>query len=322
MSVLLPAGLPAGFTLEPTTGAHTAEVFALVVAEQTAAFGFCAETEEDVRSLLEPPATAAGLGHVVRDPGGAVVQQWVALRDPGDPITHTWISTHPDLPDAVSDELAAAGFALMLDWTRSHPPAGVDGDLVVHSGCPAGSAANPRHLEAAGFTRRRTFWEMVWPVTDDARIAPEVPGLVIEASRDLETLHAVLDEGFAGHYGFTPSTLEDWRAVEETLAGFDPDLRYLATIDGEPAAAMLLSRRLEAQGALYVNDLVTLEPFRRRGVASALLAHAFDVAAREGLEQLALHVDSENAHAAPAVYRRAGLDVRTAFWAYARTVAR
>ena len=192
----------------------------------------------------------------------------------------------------------------------------------MHSGCPAGSAPNPRHLAEAGFTQQRTFWEMLGPVTDDTRTAPEVPGLVIEASQDVAAIHGVLNEAFVGHYGFTPMSLEDWLAVEETMAGFDPDLRYLATIDGEPAAAMLLSRRVETDGAMYVGELATLEQFRRRGIASALLAHGFEVAAREGLGQLALHVDSENTHAAPSVYRRAGLEVRTAFWAYARTLSR
>ena len=320
MSTTLPAGLPAGFSLEPATGAHVADVFELVVAEQTAAFGFCPDTEEDVRSLLEPPATAASSQHVVRDADGAVVQWWMALRDPGDPISHAVVSTHPRLPDAVADELARTGFAVMLEWFRAHPPEGVDGDLRVHSGCPAGSGPNPRHLTEAGFTRQHTFWEMIGPVTDATRTAPEVPGLLIEASRDVAALHGVLNEAFVGHYGFTPSTLDDWLAVQETTAGFDPSLHFLATVDGEPAAAMLLSRRVEADGAMYVDELATLEPFRRRGIASALLAHGFEVAAREGLGQLALHVDSENAHAAPTVYRRAGLEVRTAWWAYARTL--
>lgn len=322
MSVLLPAGLPAGFTLEPATGTHVAEAFRLVAAEQTAAFGFCPDTEEDVRSILEPPAAAAGTQHLVRDANGTVVQWWVVLRDPGDPITHAWISTHPRLLDADADALARAGWAAMLDWIRAHPPEGVEDDIQLHSGCPAGSAPSPRHLADAGFTRQRTFWEMLGPVTDDARTAPQVPGLVIEASREVATIHGVLNQGFVGHYGFTPSTLEDWLAVEETLAGFDPNLRYLATIDGEPAAAMLLYRRVETQGAMYVGALATLEQFRRRGIATALLAHGFEIAAREGLGHLALHVDSENAHAAPAVYRHAGLEVRTAFWAYARTLPR
>ena len=322
MSVLPPSGLPAGFTLEPATGTHVSEVFQLVAAERTAAFGFCPDTEEDVRSILEPPTAAASTEHVVRDADGAVVQWWVVLRDPGDPITHAWISTHPQLLDADADALARAGWAAMLDWIRIHPPESVDDDIQVHSGCPAGSAPNPRHLAEAGFTQQRTFWEMLGPVSDDARTAPQVPGLVIDASRDVATIHRVLNQGFVGHYGFTPTTLEDWMSVEQTMAGFDPNLRYLATIEGEPAAAMLLSRRVETQGAMYVSELATLEQFRRRGIATAMLAYAFEMAAREGLGHLALHVDSENAHAAPAVYRRAGLEVRTAFWAYARTLSR
>ena len=321
MSVLVPAGLPAGFTLEPATGAHAPEVFELSAAEQTAAFGFCPDTEEDVRSFLEPPATATSIEHLVRDAGGTVVQWWAVLRDPGDQITHAWILTHPRLPDAVSDELARTGWAMMLDWIRAHPPDGEDA-LQVHSGCPAGSVANPRHLGEAGFTQQRTFWEMLGPVTDRTRTAPAMPGLVIEATHDVAALHGVLNEAFVGHYGFTPMLLEDWLAVEETLSGFDPNLRFLATVNGEPAAAMLLSRRIETDGALYVNDLATLEQFRHRGIASALLAHGFDVAAGEGLGELALHVDSENTHDAPSVYRRAGLEVRTAFWAYARELAR
>jgi len=323
MSVLLPAGLPAGFTVEPATGTQVAaEVFQLVAAEQTAAFGFCPDTEEDVRSMLEPSAAAASIEHLVRDTDGAVVQWWVVLRDPGDPITHAWISTHPQPLDADADALARAGWEAMLGWIRAHPPQGLGHDIQVHSGCPAGSAPSARHLAEAGFTRQRTFWEMIGPVTHDARTAPQVPGLVIEASRDVSTLHRVLNQAFVGHYGFTPTTLEDWLAVEETMAGFDPNLHYLATIDGEPAAAMLLSRRVETNGSMYVGELATLEQFRRRGIATALLAHGFEIAAREGLGHLALHVDSENAHAAPAVYRHAGLEVRTAFWAYARTLSR
>ena len=210
----------------------------------------------------------------------------------------------------------------MLDWILAHPPEGGEDHIKVHSGCPAGRVRNPRHLAEAGFSRQRTFWEMLGPVTYDTRTAPEVPGLVIERSRDVATIHGVLNEAFVGHYGFTATSLEDWLAVEETIPGFDPGLRYLATMDGEPAAAMLLSRRVETQGAMYVGELATREQFRRRGIASALLAHGFEIAASEGLRQLALHVDSENTHAAPAVYRRAGLEVRTAFWAYARTLSR
>lgn len=321
MSVLLPAGLPGGFTVEPATVAHVAEAFEVVAAEQTAAFGFCVDSAEDVRSILDPSPAAATTRQLVRHADGAVVQLWVGYRGPDDPISHVWIATHPALPDAVSDQLARSGYALLLDWARAHAPEG-DDDLQVHAGCPAGSPASPRHLEQAGFTRERTFWEMFGPVTDETRTPPEVPGLVIENSTDVAAIHGVFNEAFVGHYGFSPMSLDDWLAVEKTEPGFDPDLRYLATVDGAPAAAMTLLRRLQSEGAMYVGELATVERFRRRGIAAALLAHAFEIAAREGLGQLSLHVDSENSHAAPSVYRRAGLEVRAAFWGYARTLPR
>jgi ribosomal protein S18 acetylase RimI-like enzyme len=322
VTVLNPAGLPAGFTLEPATGAHAPEVFEVCAAEETAAFGFCPDTEEDVRGMLEPPATAASTQLLIRDRTGAPVQWWAVLRDPGDPITHAWIATHPGLPDQVSDELARSGWTMMLDWIRAHPTDDGGDELVVHSMCPAGSEPGYRHLAKAGFIQQRTFWEMLGPVTEESRSAADVPGLVIETTQDVAAVHGVLNEAFVGHYGFTPSSLEDWLAVEETMPGFDPALRYLAIYDEEPAAAMILSRRAQTDGAMYVGALATLAPFRRRGIASALLAHAFEVAATDGLGQLALHVDSENTHAAPSVYRRAGLEVRTAFSAFARTLAR
>ena len=81
---------------------------------------------------------------------------------------------------------------------------------------------------------------------------------------------------------------------------------------------MILSRRVQEDDALYVQELSTLEEFRRRGIASALLATAFQQAANENLSRLSLHVDSENSHDAPALYRNAGLHERCAFDAYER----
>jgi ribosomal protein S18 acetylase RimI-like enzyme len=314
MSVLLPAGLPAGFTLEPATGAHAAEVHEVVAAQRIAALGFCSESLEDVRADLESTA-AESFEHVVRDADGVVVQWWAALSYPGDPVFHAWIASHPRLAADVHDELGAAGWRSLLGWIREQAPEG-DGTIEVRSGCEAGYDAGHRPLRAAGFTHRRTFWEMLGPVTDEARTAPFVPGLSITVTDDTRTVHAVFEKGFEDHWGYVPIAYDDWLPVEKTLAGYDPDLWVLAEIDGEPAAAMVMSRRLEADGELYVQELATLSEYRRRGIASVLLAHAFDVAAREGLDKVSLHVDSENTHDAPSVYRRAGLDVRGAFNAH------
>jgi mycothiol synthase len=322
MSVLLPAGLlPAGFTIEPATSERVAEMFAVVAAELVDVFGFNPDTVEDVRSLVELAPETKSLVTVVRDDKGDLVQWWIALNDPGDPVFFAWTPTHPGLSVGVSDVLATAGWAVLLDWIRRNAPPG-DGTIEVQSLIPAGSVARERQVRAAGFEHRRTFWEMIGAVTAESRTAPDVPGLAVTAPAVGRSLHAVLNRAFEGHWGFTPTDFEDWSTVEASLPGHDPALWYLAEVDGVPAAGMILSRRAADDDALYVQELATLPGFRRRGIASALLATAFDRAARDGLGRVSLMVDSENSHDAPSVYRRAGLEVRCAYPCYVRDLQR
>ena len=133
-------------------------------------------------------------------------------------------------------------------------------------------------------------------------------------------MHQILEKAFEGHYGYEPHDFDDWLAIEKSLSGYDSSLWRLAELDGVPVAVLILSRRLATEGGLYVAELATKEGYRHRGIASALLAHAFDVAAAEGYDQVSLHVDSENSHAAPSVYRRAGFEVRCAFHSFRRTL--
>jgi ribosomal protein S18 acetylase RimI-like enzyme len=314
MSLRPRPALPAGFATEPATGAHAPEVFQMLAAERIAAFGFCPDSLEDVRADLEPTESQA-IEHLVRDASGSLVQWWVALTDPGEPIFISWIASHPQLPDSAHDDLAAAGWATLFDWIRDTAPAGA-GPIEVRSGCEAGSERGHRRLRAAGFTHQRTFWEMFGPVNEQTRTAAQVPGLTIVASEDSRAIYEVYDQGFKDHWGYVEVSYDDWVKVQPTFSGYDPRLWFLAEVDGAPAAAMTLSRRVEADGAMYVQVLATLERYRRRGIASALLAHAFDIAAREGLTELSLHVDSESTHDAPSVYRRAGLEVRCAYHAH------
>ena len=320
MPGLVSAGLPAGFTIETATVEHAPEVFAMVAAERTAAFGFCPDTLEDVRAELEPTESTAA-EFLVRDVDGSAVQWWVAIIDPGEPVFYAWINGDPRLPDALHDELAAAGWSTLFDWIRATATEGT-GPIEVRSLTEAGSERGHRRLHAVGFTHRRTFWEMIGPVTDKARTSTPVPGLTITATEDTRAIHDVFDAGFQDHWGYVQVPYEDWMKVQPTWSGYDPRLWFLAKLGDIPAAAMTMSRRLEADGAMYVQELATREEFRRRGIASALLARAFDVAALEGLAQLSLHVDSENTHDAPSVYRKAGLNVRCAFHAYVRALER
>ena len=320
-SLSLDPNLAGEFSSEPVTGSLVGEVFDIVSAEVTAVLGRCPYTAEDVRSWITPVEGGRAAQLLVRDrEDRAPVQWWSAMRDPGGEIVYAGVRSHPRLSDDFGDRLAAAGWVALLSWIGSEVAReGVE--TTVHSGMSHGNEAARRRLHAAGFTHARTIWAMSGAVADAPRPAEgSMEDHTIIASGDAATMHRILDEAFADHWGYETLGFDDWWSIEKSLAGHDPALWRLAVLDGVPVSAMIMSRRLTDEGALYVQELATLAPYRRRGIASSLLSHAFDVATQEGLDKVELHVDSSNAYEAPSVYRRAGMDVQSAFEAFTRTL--
>ena len=317
MSTLaLDAGLSDSFTYEPATASRLDEVFNLMTAELTATFGFNPDTAEDIRSMLEPPESTRSEQLLIRDRDqGALVQWWGALQDPGAELWHAWIHTHPGVPGPVGDTLSRTGYAQILDWMRSKTPTE---QARVHAGVAKGDEAADRRIRDAGFTYGRTFWDMAGSVVDAPEPETSVAGLSIGVTQDAATVHKILDAAFVGSWGYETVAFDDWLTVEKSFPGYDPELWVLAELDGTGVGAMILSRRSASDRALYVQELATAAPYRRRGIAAAMLRHAFDVAAQEGYDDVILHVDSTNEHDAPSVYRRAGFEVRCAFNAFAR----
>jgi len=310
--MLLDSRLADAFTMSRATGKDAAEVHELVAADVTAVLGFCPVTEEDIRACLEPPAEARSISLLVRDrPGGSLAQWWDGCQDPGGSQFYIGVRTDPRVPDSVGDELTQDAWKTLRDWIcREADPD--QGGIKVFWGSTSGDARAARRIGDAGFTHERTFWEMRGPVLGSAE-PPPVNGLTLTATDDAATVYAVLDKGFAGHWGFESIPFEGWLALEKSMPGYDAGLWVLAEVDATPAASMILSRRSADEDSLYVQELATLAPYRKRGIASALLRHAFDVARAEGYSQVTLHVDSDKADSAPSLYRTAGLDVRSAF---------
>jgi hypothetical protein len=54
--------------------------------------------------------------------------------------------------------------------------------------------------------------------------------------------------------GFAPLAYDDGVSVERSMPGYDPSLWYLAEVDGAAAAGMILSRRVQEDDALYVEE--------------------------------------------------------------------
>lgn len=306
------------FTAEPTTLDHVADAFDIISSEAISVLGFCPYTVEDVRSWLTPPEGGQDVQLLVRDRAdGAPRQWWSVLRDPGGEIVYNLVRTHPALAVTTGDQLAAAAYEAMLTWTQSECLSD-HGEALVQTGAAHGNDAATRRIQEAGFTYARTLWSMSGAVADAPphQLAETAPTMSIVASQDTVTMHRILDEAFVDHWGYEQLGFDDWLAIEEAMAGHDPTLWRFVELDGVAVAAMIMSRRLDEHDSLYVQEIATLAPHRRRGIGGALLAHAVDVARAEGFSKVDLHVDSTNSYDAPALYRRAGLDVRYAWDAF------
>lgn len=75
---------------------------------------------------------------------------------------------------------------------------------------------------------------------------------------------------------------------------------------GEMLAGFLCSWMVS--GELHIHNVATAPAFRRRGVAAALLRHAFERARRQGLESAYLEVRAGNAGAI-ALYQKFGFGI-------------
>ncbi|MEO7060034.1 MAG: GNAT family N-acetyltransferase [Lapillicoccus sp.] len=316
---VLPPGLAADFVATPASEGDAQDIrdlFDLLVAQRTSFLGYCTLTVEDVRSWLAEPEGFQALAVIVRDRAGGPVAYYSASLEPEATWVYSAVVGHPRLAPSDLDALVDHGWEQLLAWACNTAPD--PAALTVRGSRLMADEASHDRLARHGFTHRRTLWEMSGAVPPDAVEPTPAPGVAIVEPPDPRHLHAVLMAAFADHFGFDQLGFDAWLAFERCMPGHDESLWSVATVEGVPAAALVLSWRLVDDGGLYVGELATLAEFRRRGLGTLLLQHAFARARREGLDHVSLHVDSENTYDAPSLYRAVGLEVTHALAIYTR----
>ncbi|MFI5041644.1 MAG: GNAT family N-acetyltransferase [Acidimicrobiales bacterium] len=167
-------------------------------------------------------------------------------------------------------------------------------------------------LERAGYAPVRYAYTMVRPDLSDQHDAPLPPGLVIREVRS-EHLRAIWEadqEAFADHWGAGLSLEEDW-AEFRSNPSIDTTLWRIAW-DGDEIAGQVRSfinideNRLYGRQRGWVEHISVRRPWRRRGLARALMAASFPLLRARGMTEGALHVDTENLTGALRVYESMG----------------
>ncbi len=168
-----------------------------------------------------------------------------------------------------------------------------------------------RALAAArGYEQVRVYHHMTRP-TLDAIDTPPLPGdLQLKAITPdmLPQLWEAMLEAFRDHFGGQPDSPEEYRGWAEDPEA-DPSL-WVVAFDGDEMAGGVLGyvypAENEAQGYLrgWTDPVFTRRPWRRRGLAYALLGRCLLRLKERGMTSAQLEVDTENANDALTLYRR------------------
>jgi GNAT superfamily N-acetyltransferase len=146
-----------------------------------------------------------------------------------------------------------------------------------------------------------------------ARPAPDVPGLVLDSLNQDAGIEDAQTFLFTQRRGFDP-THRDPATIEEAkhfLHALDQGYAFLAWLDDRPVCAGTLSTPYD--GIAELSAVATEQPFRRRGIATALTAYAVQIAFRQGVEIVCL--TAEDARSGR-VYERVGFAAVATMLAY------
>jgi ribosomal protein S18 acetylase RimI-like enzyme len=198
-----------------------------------------------------------------------------------------------------------AAFAALLDWTET----AAGRPLRCH--CDSADTEAAAMLEARGYAVIRSSYRMAIELGDEPPPDADWPdGIEVRTMREGEE-HAVYEaeqESFADHWEFTPRSFDEWQRRRLHPAGFARELWFLATAGDEIAGVALCGHDPSGDpSGGWVNELGVRRPWRRRGIALALLRHAFRELHAVGKRRVTLGVDAENTTGAVVLYEQAGM---------------
>ncbi|MEZ4679723.1 MAG: GNAT family N-acetyltransferase [Caldilineaceae bacterium] len=258
--------------------------------------------------------------HVILNQEGQIVGSTDAILPPPHVRNLIWARVHP--------AYRGRGFGTILtSWAEarireriSEAPAGAR----VTADCQtvAGHQAAVDLFDTLGFTLVRNICSMKidmtapppqpqWPAAITIRTM--VPG------QDEAALYRAKTEAFRDHWGFVETPFAEglalWRHEFESKATHDPSLFFMAVTADEAGQESIAAYALceptitDFPGMAWVNNLGVRRPWRRQGLATALLHHIFGEFYRRGITTVGLGVDASSLTGATRLYEQVGMRV-------------
>lgn len=255
--------------------------------------------------------------------------------------------SHPDLTHAwlLRVDAAPAGVALLYRPRKTDRGLRVSADGYVHSafvgrgvgsailtltektaraGLGATGAAERAYLHNAtfetadatrlyaghGYQTVRGFLRMAVDLETEPQVTA-VPGVTVRPfvqGADDHDVWRVVETSFTDHWEHAHRPYDEWRVRRMESPSYDPGLWFVAEAAGEVVGALIGGWKSEGDFGL-VETLGVLAPWRRRGIAEALLRSSFAEFWRRGERRVGLGVDESSPTGATRVYERVGMHV-------------
>lgn len=181
-------------------------------------------------------------------------------------------------------------------------------------------------LKHAGYLPIRIEHDMVRPNLEDIPDLPLPAGLEVRPvlPEHYRRIFDAANEAFRDHWGYIPEPEESFQRMLND-PNFDSSLWRVAW-DGDQIAGMVLSFINKTENAEfnrkrgYTENICVLRPWRKQGLAKALIALSLKAVKERGMDHAALGVDSENISGATHLYEKMGFRVVARNTIYRKTL--
>jgi ribosomal protein S18 acetylase RimI-like enzyme len=182
-----------------------------------------------------------------------------------------------------------------------------------------------REVEALGFTPARYIIGMVRPCSLSVEITPLPEGIEVRPVEEshMRQIFEAENEAFLDHWGSIDPTETDYQRWLE-LPLHKPELWKVAW-DGDQVVGMVRNYINKAENEDfkrkrgYTEEISVRRPWRRKGVARALLTRSIQMFIEMGMDETSLGVDTENPSGAFKLYTDVGYSEEKRYITYRKS---
>lgn len=177
--------------------------------------------------------------------------------------------------------------------------------------------AGAQLLRGLGYQLIRSSYEMKIELTSPPPPPHWPAGITVRSmipDQEEAAVFRALEECFQDHWGHVEKPFEEsfaqWLHFVRNIPDYDPDFFWLA-LDGDKIAGLALCfpKDNDFPDMTWVQSLGVRRPWRRQGLALALLYHVFGECHRRGITKVGLGVDAESLTGATRLYKKAGMHI-------------